>query len=58
MMDPVQAAKIMYADELAKGEAVMEEKAESYRALQSSAFLQQKEDMLMTLSMPVRPEPE
>ncbi len=38
MMDPVQAAKIMYADEIAKGEAVMEEKAESYRALQSSAL--------------------
>ena len=41
MMDPVQAAKIMYADEIAKGEdgkTVLEEKAESYRALQSSAL--------------------
>lgn len=41
MMDATQAAKIMYADEIAKaedGKAVMEEKALEYAKLQSSAL--------------------
>lgn len=40
MMDPTEAAKIMYADEIAKAEdgtALIQEKAEAYRTLQSSA---------------------
>ena len=40
-MDPAQAAKIMYAEELASaedGKAFLEEKSESYRVLQSSAL--------------------
>lgn len=41
MMEPTEAAKIMYADEIAKAEdskTLIDEKAESYRVLQSSAL--------------------
>ncbi len=41
MMDPAEAAKIMYADEIAKaedGKSLINDKAESYRLLQSSAL--------------------
>ncbi|WP_124067559.1 carboxyl transferase domain-containing protein [Clostridium sp. E02] len=40
MMDPVEAAKIMYASEIAEaedGKALLDEKTESYKSLQSSA---------------------
>ncbi len=41
MMEPAEAVKIMYADELAKaedGKALINDKAESYKLLQSSAL--------------------